>query len=75
MPSAASIAFCAACTLSGNPLAWTSASYSGQSPISMVSTVTPAGTRSMKACSAMRLNDALRRLPQKATNLIGSDIA
>src|SRR4030088_613249 len=41
----------------------------------MVCTVVPAGTRSMKALSAMRLNDALRRLPQKATSLIGSDIA
>src|SRR5512132_4397921 len=29
----------------------------------------------MKALRARRLNDALRRLPQKATSLIGSDIA
>jgi hypothetical protein len=29
----------------------------------------------MKACSAMRLKEALRRLPQKAASLIGSDIA
>src|SRR5258708_40232896 len=43
--------------------------------MSMVCTVVPAGTRSMKAFSAMRLKDALRRLPQKATSLIGSDIA
>src|SRR5882762_5543076 len=41
----------------------------------MVCTAVPAGTRSMKALSAMRLNDALRRLPQNATSLIGSDIA
>src|SRR5258708_28531334 len=41
----------------------------------MVWTVVRAGTRSMKALSAMGLNDALRRLPQKATSLIGSDIA
>src|SRR5713101_8721779 len=35
----------------------------------------PAGTRSMKACSAILLNDPWRRLPQKATSLIGSNIA
>src|SRR5258705_10442228 len=29
----------------------------------------------MKACSAILLNDPWRRLPQKAANLIGSDIA
>src|SRR5262245_34907671 len=67
--------FCAACTLSGKPLAWMSALYSGQSPISMVETEVPAGSRSMKALSASRLNEAWRRLPQKAASLIGSDIA
>src|SRR5262249_10734430 len=75
MASASSMAFCAAWTLSGKPFAWMSASYSGQSPISMVCIAVPAGRRSPNAASAMRLNDALRRLPQKATNLIGSDIA
>src|SRR5919198_1310017 len=35
----------------------------------------PAGNLSTNALSAMRLNDPLRRLPQKATTLIGSDIA
>src|SRR5258708_30715968 len=29
----------------------------------------------MKTCNAMRLKAPLRRLPQKATSLIGSDIA
>src|SRR5215468_5952148 len=43
--------------------------------MSMVCTEVPAGTRSMKALSAILLNDAWRRLPQNATSFMGSDIA